>query len=1209
MTTTKLAISSVTKTAIVLTIAILASGYTTAQSFSHSTGHCTYDMEGEIEEFSYDEDAPQRLYIGNAFKTIEQHEFEWKKSLECGASQELEYSENGEVLASKTLDFPDSGGQTSLSIDLSAESGPVALCSSCGAPLDLNGNGLYQDINGDGELNSEDASVLSRAYESVSSENIGFFDFNDDGDLDTEDINNLESRIETERVCAFDITGSVEGVSYNPEKDQLIVFRGREYRLNSDATFNLNIEEPCGLKATLQYSEEGEVIASEEMDLPDDGGEVEADIDLSQIELSDEKLVDNNKALFERYDSNSDGVITNSELAAAAADFRDGERTREELNAVQEAWSRDLDIHMFTRGEKEVNVDFDWSPENPVPGERVEFDARIGSESVDIQETDYMWRFEDGGTIYNDSEPVYRFRDSGESEVELTLSLEGGREASKANKVVVSDSSDRDYPLEEMSLSGSTLIVNGSYRSASSHSPELEIRKAGAVIESVEIEGRGEDTFEENFELDDASGGFSLQAEIDPDNEVGEADESNNVIEREFNSDSSVTLDVIESDFKSELIDEVNYEPSFRLETDAEQVELILEGEAYELFDDGIHPDRSSSDGWYRAEVPASEKIGEIDQEIKAVKDGKAKTVTIESVEFKKTPPNPDLSMNLGEGAIGVSVNTNSERNTAVQVNLTVEGSESGVVYEKSAEQSCTEECSFNFDSVSLGEGYRVDANVSQRAQGLKSTASASKVFGNGVETELVESTTKGFRELYNEDYSHLVEDVEPAEVDIAIGGYQVVSGYVSFRNLDEENVERIYLENSAGENLEDFTDYRFVGDQLIRLGSAEVQASDLEHHGYLDIVVETETGEVLRNRHADVDVVGDYDSPRIKYVNARKEEDSAEVIVNVDDNLSPEADYSITRSDGTVVEEGVWDLESGVDSFNVEANGDDVTELDISVQDMSDNLDSKTYSIVWDYEHTVDEYRVSGEPENKINLLVYGNRMSSHETKRKLDRNINKFYNDEGYSFIGEYRNYFNWYVVDTNKKLCDEITGHDSEGSDCENGIDEMEEIISKSDKIRNSRTGIIILDPRRENSEGEWIRSYASRDYTIVSEQDESSTPFTHELGHLVWGFNDEYGSNPGDNSVKRDSYFFPDGMEEGFNTEKYPNIWRKRENCVSNVTKYYASLDASDCETQGGGYVIKEDSFMQESDSTTLYENHEKRIRHLMENSSIYKGEVK
>ena len=55
-------------------------------------------------------------------------------------------------------------------------------------PLDLNGNGLYEDVNGDGVLSGRDALVLAFNYSFALPQNYAFcFDFNQDGKLDFED--------------------------------------------------------------------------------------------------------------------------------------------------------------------------------------------------------------------------------------------------------------------------------------------------------------------------------------------------------------------------------------------------------------------------------------------------------------------------------------------------------------------------------------------------------------------------------------------------------------------------------------------------------------------------------------------------------------------------------------------------------------------------------------------------------------------------------------------------------------------------------------------------------------------------------------------------------------------------------------------------------------------------------------------------------------
>jgi len=63
-----------------------------------------------------------------------------------------------------------------------------------GQPQDLDGDGLYEDVNGDGVLNNDDVLLLLNNLNNASvQEDRAFFDFNQDGVLDNQDVNTLLS--------------------------------------------------------------------------------------------------------------------------------------------------------------------------------------------------------------------------------------------------------------------------------------------------------------------------------------------------------------------------------------------------------------------------------------------------------------------------------------------------------------------------------------------------------------------------------------------------------------------------------------------------------------------------------------------------------------------------------------------------------------------------------------------------------------------------------------------------------------------------------------------------------------------------------------------------------------------------------------------------------------------------------------------------------
>lgn len=72
--------------------------------------------------------------------------------------------------------------------------------SSDAPPRDLDGDGLYEDVNGDGELTSDDSSALALNLDAeVVKNSPSLFDFNDDGEVSFEDASKLMEMVEQKK--------------------------------------------------------------------------------------------------------------------------------------------------------------------------------------------------------------------------------------------------------------------------------------------------------------------------------------------------------------------------------------------------------------------------------------------------------------------------------------------------------------------------------------------------------------------------------------------------------------------------------------------------------------------------------------------------------------------------------------------------------------------------------------------------------------------------------------------------------------------------------------------------------------------------------------------------------------------------------------------------------------------------------------------------
>jgi len=78
------------------------------------------------------------------------------------------------------------------------ETAPSPLPNQPAPPMDLNGDGLYEDLNGDGEFTLEDIILFSNHIESVAVQGYsGAYDYNEDGSIDLLDVYALGNRLQT----------------------------------------------------------------------------------------------------------------------------------------------------------------------------------------------------------------------------------------------------------------------------------------------------------------------------------------------------------------------------------------------------------------------------------------------------------------------------------------------------------------------------------------------------------------------------------------------------------------------------------------------------------------------------------------------------------------------------------------------------------------------------------------------------------------------------------------------------------------------------------------------------------------------------------------------------------------------------------------------------------------------------------------------------
>jgi len=119
-------------------------------------------------------------------------------SLDAGESTTVAFTLAGSV----TTGFPtgdlthgiyalDDAAAATLTVANASVDGPGTLGSGLGTPTDPDGDGRYEDVTGDGQVDVIDVAEFLDRFGSVPSGDVAFFDFNGDGGIDIVDVAEL----------------------------------------------------------------------------------------------------------------------------------------------------------------------------------------------------------------------------------------------------------------------------------------------------------------------------------------------------------------------------------------------------------------------------------------------------------------------------------------------------------------------------------------------------------------------------------------------------------------------------------------------------------------------------------------------------------------------------------------------------------------------------------------------------------------------------------------------------------------------------------------------------------------------------------------------------------------------------------------------------------------------------------------------------------
>ena len=683
--------------------------------------------------------------------------------------------------------------------------------------------------------------------------------------------------------------------------------------------------------------------------------------------------------------------------------------------------------------------------------------------------------------------------------------------------------------------------------------------------------------------------------------------------------DSGLDYDVLDSEIREETVDQDIFIPRLRVDTNAEEVYLEIGSREEQLFNDGNHEDYSSTDNWYGNSLDISDTIGEKQVRLRMEKGSESETVDLQTTEFKRTPPEPEVTGEFNDAGLLLEIDTSYPLETVVDLNVTVSNGGNTRKEEKlslNCDGNCVRQVSFSPQG-----GDEAEVQAQQIYNSLKGDKSTEKF------------QFAGEPSISTVNYSRDVEN--NLDEKVAVDSYWIPGTVgISAVNFKEEDIQEInYTYNNqeigdwnedSGLSIDLYQELDSYAGNNIFLGSYNFSGSEIPggtgSEAEIRLNVKLESGETISKDLADVEAAEDNeapslpDEPTVWHINSS----SVDMSLEVEDNLQNHVNCEAYTSDE---DKFIGDCSTGLTSPNGESYGDletdmpqnigNIINIDLELSDGSGNSRTKTVGpFLIDPENTLKPVEKNGDPTEKINLIAIGHEMSATETENALEERIDWYFTQGDLDVHNRYRDFFNWYNLDTDKDVCGEVSGFNDENMDECNILDSSSETIEQSEEIKGGRTAYIIM-----SSEG--FRSYASWSETYIADQyvGGDDNVFAHELGHILWGFDDEYGY---DNEIREagQTLFFRSSDGSGLDAEKYSNTFMQEESCKSNMTAYYPELSSSDCWYQddasgGKGFIVKNNekgkSLMYHNDPV-YYQNHEKRIKYLVENSPIYQGVI-
>lgn len=649
------------------------------------------------------------------------------------------------------------------------------------------------------------------------------------------------------------------------------------------------------------------------------------------------------------------------------------------------------------------------------------------------------------------------------------------------------------------------------------------------------------------------------------------------------------------------ITDQDAFTAAIEAETNAETILWEMNGESYELTHDGGNI--------YNTLIDISDLTGTYDVSLVFQKDGEELTeAPYKTITFADTPPQPGLSIETLDGNAGIeaSVTTNYDTATEVTLDLSIDDTDGNERYSDSKTITCDDSCSTTFDEP-VSDGETVTVSATQSAFELTSAERTRTV------------TVAAAPEIHDIDF------IGPVGTEVASTGYWragiigiMASGFTygdinSVRLVDESDevigttVTNDIL-NASSDFLIDFLEIDTSEGNGIVGFNASLEPDEITgEEETLDFEVNLEDGTTLTHEFATIEKIASPPAPSIDEISfSGALADEVNVTLELSDPYHEHFSYEIRDTNGDVVadedniliKDGDGSTKATITSL---PSSDGMAEIEVMVENPAGESTTETTEALLDPDALLEPFEINGDPQEKINMILYGHRYSMTELENTVAPEAVDFFFESGdlADVHGPYRDHFNWYLIDTDEELCP----YDVEENDCDFLQDNIPTFES-GDTIKGGNAGIAVLSDQGFRS---W--AWSSDGFSLTSFGDGST--FAHELGHQVWGYDDEYNGGNGQ-YWGRTINLFP--AHDSYDKDRYPNTWPNEEACQDAVEANYTSLSPSDCDEiigsepiwrirAGDGPSLMEAS----SDPAEYYKTHEKRVEYLMDNNPYYSGE--